>query len=187
MIMLSKAFWKVCKNGASKAHEIETIGCQQIKTYTPCTCNFNVSWPKNFPLCCNPSFGLATKARACKGEGQEGSPGVTSHAPGSVEECEGMNPTLPNELPLWELESRWTFKSSKSDYRGQNPLDWNVLYIIEKLLEFRCLKWARMTHLDNSNTSYGQKKGRESNWQFDSWPLKVGNRPNFLECRWCST
>jgi len=25
--------------------------------------------------------------------------------------------------------------------------------------------------------SYGQKKGRESNWQFDSRPLKVGNRP----------
>jgi hypothetical protein len=24
---------------------------------------------------------------------------------------------------------------------------------------------------------YGQKKGRESNWQFDSRPLKVGNRP----------
>ncbi len=25
--------------------------------------------------------------------------------------------------------------------------------------------------------SYGQKKGRESNWQFDSRPLKVRNRP----------
>jgi len=25
--------------------------------------------------------------------------------------------------------------------------------------------------------SYGQKKGRESNWQFDSQPLKVKNRP----------
>jgi hypothetical protein len=25
--------------------------------------------------------------------------------------------------------------------------------------------------------SYGQKKGRELNWQFDSRPLKVGNRP----------
>jgi hypothetical protein len=30
-------------------------------------------------------------------------------------------------------------------------------------LELRCLKWARMTHLDTSNTSYGQKKGQESN------------------------
>ncbi len=29
-----------------------------------------------------------------------------------------------------------------------------------------------------------KKKGLESNWQFDSWPLKVGNRPNPGACRW---
>jgi hypothetical protein len=33
------------------------------------------------------------------------------------------------------------------------------------------------------NTNYGQKKGRESNWQFDSRPLKVGNLPDFLGWR----
>jgi len=44
-----------------------------------------------------------------------------------------------------------------------------------------------MTHLDISNTSYGQKKGRESNWQFDSRPLKVKNHPDFLACRWRAT
>jgi hypothetical protein len=32
-----------------------------------------------------------------------------------------------------------------------------------------------MGHLDICSTSYVQKKGRESNWQFDSKPLKVGN------------
>jgi len=41
-----------------------------------------------------------------------------------------------------------------------------------------------MTHLDIWNTSYGQKKGWESNCQFDSWPLKVKNRPNFHAFRW---
>jgi len=41
-----------------------------------------------------------------------------------------------------------------------------------------------MTHLDISNTSYGQKKGWESNWQFNSQPLKFKNRPNFVVCRW---
>jgi hypothetical protein len=35
-----------------------------------------------------------------------------------------------------------------------------------------------MGHLDICSTSYVQKKGRESNWQFDSRPLKVGNRPD---------
>jgi hypothetical protein len=64
---------------------------------------------------------------------------------------------------------------------------WKVLYIIGKTLELRCPKWACITHLDIFNTSYGQKKGQESNWQFDSQPLKVGNRPDSLACRWHTT
>jgi hypothetical protein len=55
-----------------------------------------------------------------------------------------------------------------------------AIYIIGNLLERRCLKWA---HLDIWNTNYGQKKGRESNCQFDSWPQKVRNRPEVLGCR----
>jgi hypothetical protein len=35
-----------------------------------------------------------------------------------------------------------------------------------------------MSHLDIYNTSYGRKKGRELNYQFDSRPLKVENRPD---------
>jgi hypothetical protein len=66
-------------------------------------------------------------------------------------------------------------------------MDWKFPYIIGNFLERRCLKCARMTHLDTLNISYGQKKGWESNWQFDSRPLKVGNRPDFLACRWCAT
>jgi len=31
-------------------------------------------------------------------------------------------------------------------------------------LESYCLKWAHMTRLDICNTSYGKKKGWESNW-----------------------
>jgi len=82
------------------------------------------------------------------------------------------------------MDSRWTPRNSESDLRGQNSMSCGVLYIIGKLLERRCLKWARIAHLDIWNTSYGQKKGRESNCQFDSRPEKVGNRPNLLDCRW---
>jgi len=113
-----------------------------------------------------------TKVRACKDAGQTGSLTVTSHVAGK--EYNAM--TLPSELPFWELKSRWTPKFSKSDCKGQNPLDWGVLYIIRKVLKLKCLKWACMNHLETSNTSCGQKKGRESNWQFDSRPLKVENR-----------
>jgi hypothetical protein len=70
--------------------------------------------------------------------------------------------TLPRQLPLWERESRWTPKTSESHLRGQNSMACGAFYIIGKLLERRCLKWARITHLDIWNTSYGQKKGRES-------------------------
>jgi hypothetical protein len=43
----------------------------------------------------NPSLGFATKAKAYKVVGQEGSPGVTSRALGSAKECEGMNLHIP--------------------------------------------------------------------------------------------
>jgi hypothetical protein len=62
-----------------------------------------------------------------------------------------------------------------------------IFYIIGNLLECKCLKWARMTNLGIWNTSYGQKKGCESNWQFNSWPLKVENHPDFFMCRWRAT
>jgi len=41
-----------------------------------------------------------------------------------------------------------------------------------------------MSHLDIYSTSYGKKKDRESNCQFDSRPLKVKNRPDPGVCRW---
>jgi len=58
------------------------------------------------------------------------------------------------------MESRWTFEISEIDLRDQNSIACDVLYIIRKLLERRCLKWAHIAHLDIWNTSYGQKKGR---------------------------
>jgi len=95
--------------------------------------------------------------------------------------------TLPRQLPLWEMESRWTPETSESDSKGQTSMSCGVLYIIGKLLERRCLKWARIAHLDIWNTSYGQKKGQESICQFDSRPQKVKNRPDLLSCRGCVT
>jgi hypothetical protein len=69
--------------------------------------------------CRNPSFRLVTKVKVWEGAGQKGRPGVASHAPGSAKECEGMNPHIPKELPLWELESRWIPEFSKGDCRGK--------------------------------------------------------------------
>ncbi len=41
--------------------------------------------------------------------------------------------------------------------------------------------------LKKISTSYGKKKGRESNWQFDSRPLTIGNRPDLGMCRYNAT
>jgi hypothetical protein len=91
--------------------------------------------------------------------------------------------TLPGQLPLWEMEFRWTPEISKSDFKGQNSMACDNFYIIGKLLECKCPKWVCIAHLDIWNTSYGQKKDRESNCQFDSWPKKVGNRLDLLGYR----
>jgi hypothetical protein len=77
------------------------------------------------------------------------------------------------------LESPGTPENSEFEFRGQNTLHWGFLYTIGKVLKCRCPKWPCMSHLDAWSSSYGQKKGRESNWQFDSRPLKVRNRPEF--------
>jgi hypothetical protein len=68
-------------------------------------------------------------------------PGSHIYVHESVEECEGMNFTLPNELPFWELESQWIPKFSENNRKGQNPLDWNIPEIIKNILERICLKW----------------------------------------------
>ncbi len=81
-------------------------------------------------------------------------------------------------------ESSETPKTLEFDCRGQNTLHWGVFYIIGKLSKCKCRKWARMGHLDIYSTSYGKKKGQKSNWQFDSRPLKVRNRPDPGVCRW---
>jgi energy-coupling factor transporter transmembrane protein EcfT len=99
--------------------------------------------------CCNLSLGLTTKARACKGAGQKWAWESHFMLSGVQKSVREWTPTFPSELPLWELKFQWNFESSKGNYKGQNSLDWEVHYIIEKSLERKCLKWARMTNLDS--------------------------------------
>jgi hypothetical protein len=92
--------------------------------------------------CCrNPSLRLATKAKGF----------ARLWAKRETRECGRMwewTLTLPNELPCWELESQRTFEFLEKNCKGQNPSPWGVFYIIRKILRRRCLKWARMIHLD---------------------------------------
>ncbi len=102
--------------------------------------------------------------------------------------------TLLGRMWGWDSHSRngdlgflWDFRNFKVLLQGSKHLALGVFYIIGKLLKCRCRKWSRMGHLDICNTSYGKKKGWESNWQFDSQPLKVRIRPDPDACRWSAT
>jgi hypothetical protein len=86
----------------------------------------------------------------------------------------GWSPTLGKSE---DLESYGTPECLEFDSKAQNTSHWGVLGVIEKVLKRRYWKWPRIGHLDICSPSYGQKKGWESNWQFDSRPLKVGNLP----------
>jgi hypothetical protein len=83
----------------------------------------------------------------------------------------------PNTWKKLGLESFGTPENSEDDLEDQNTWHWGVLGVIGKVLKRRYRKCPRILDLDIWSPSYGQKKGRESNWQFDSRPLKVGNRP----------
>jgi hypothetical protein len=83
----------------------------------------------------------------------------------------------PNTSKVGDLESSGTPECLEFDSKAQNTSHWGVLSVIGKVLKRRYRKWPRIGHLDICSSSYGQKKGRESNWQFDSRPLKVKNQP----------
>jgi hypothetical protein len=83
----------------------------------------------------------------------------------------------PNTPKVGDLESSGTPECLEFDSKAQNTSHWGVLGVIGKVLKRRYRKWPCIGHLDIYNPSYGQKKGRGSNWQFDSRPQKVRNRP----------
>jgi hypothetical protein len=83
----------------------------------------------------------------------------------------------PNTSKVGDLESSGTLECLEFDNRDQNTSHWGVFGVIGKVLKRRYWKWPRIGHLNICSPSYGQKQGRESNWQFDFRPLKVRNRP----------
>jgi hypothetical protein len=99
----------------------------------------------------------------------------------------GWSPTFGK---VGDLESSGTPECSELNNKAQNTSHWDVLGDIGKALKRKYRKWPRIGHLDICSSSYGQKKGRESNWHFDSRSLKVGNRPlldirfESATCRW---
>ncbi len=96
-------------------------------------------------ICRNPSLGLATKAKglqgceprgspgvkakAWQGCGPRGSRGVTSHTPGSVRKCEGVNPHTPKATPTLGDGVPVDFQNFRERLQGSNlNVLWRSLY-----------------------------------------------------------
>jgi hypothetical protein len=82
-----------------------------------------------------------------------------SGMPKSVRE---LTLTLPSELHVgsWSPNGLLNFQSAIARIKTHFLEEFFIL--LEKVLKRRCLKWARIAHLDIRNTSYDQKKGHES-------------------------
>ncbi len=106
---------------------------------------------------------------------------VTFHALRSVGECEGMKPHTPKWAPTWGVGLLMDSQIFKEQLQGSKLIRSKI-----SLYHWKALGTC-MTHLGSWNISYGQKKGRESNCQFDFRSLKVWNRPDFLACNWRAT
>jgi hypothetical protein len=79
------------------------------------------------------------------------------------------------------------FSKTQSLIAGVKTPRLEVFFMSFEIVKCRCRKWPRMHHSNICSTSYGRKKGRESNWQFDFQPLKVRNRLDPGVCRSSAT
>jgi len=76
----------------------------------------------------------------------------------------------PNALPLWESHSWRCCECSESCLEKQTSTKLGSHDTIRKALKRKCLKCSCIVHLDLICMSYDQKKGWESNWEFDFRP-----------------
>ncbi len=118
-------------------------------------CTFSTS------KCHNLSPRLVTKARACKGVGQEWSLGITFHAPGSVGGREGMNSHIPKWVP--NLGIRVLMEFLENNFKGQNSLNWKVPYTIGRFLEHRYWNGFTRSILVFKNTSMAERRVESQN------------------------
>jgi hypothetical protein len=90
----------------------------------------------------------------------------------------------PNTSKVGDLESSKTPECLEFNRKAQNTSHWGVLGVIGKVLKRRYRKWPRIGHLDICSPGYGQKKGRESNYQLPTTKSResTSSRPPNWEC-----
>jgi hypothetical protein len=73
---------------------------------------------KLYWFCRNLSLGLVTKAKGLQGCEPRGSLGVTSHSPGNVGKCEGVNPHTLKATPILKDEVLVDSRNFREQFEG---------------------------------------------------------------------
>ncbi len=84
--------------------------------------------------------------------------------------CKGWNLMSPKCNPILELHSFESCECLEPWLERQKNRKLGPCDTIVKVLMHRCLKCPCIVCLNLICMSYDQKKGQESNWEFDSWP-----------------
>jgi hypothetical protein len=94
---------------------------------------------------------------------------------------------LRNALSLWELHLCKSCRCLKHWLERKTNTKLSLYDTIRNFLKHRCLKRPCIVHLDLICMSYNQRKGRESNWEFDSWSQTPWNQGSNDLIRACYT
>jgi len=97
--------------------------------------------------CHDLNLGFVTKAKVCKGANWKWSMGVIFYVLKSVGDCEGINPHTPRWAPTLGVGVPMDFRIFRKQFQGSKLIELKSSYTIGKILKFKCLKWAHMTHL----------------------------------------
>jgi hypothetical protein len=134
-----------------------------------------IAWGAKYYRCLYDKIGVTTITLGswlnveCKGlRGQENVFGCETYFH-KWERMQGMEPNdsqVHSHFGITFVRESWMFKTlvGKTNKIKLGPHD-----TIGKVLKCRCLKCPHIVHLYLICMNYDQKKGRESNWEFDSW------------------
>jgi hypothetical protein len=78
------------------------------------------------------------------------------------------------------MESQWTPKTSENNLKGQNSMACDVLSIIGKLLDRKCLKWACIAHLEFETQVMAKKRAGSQTGSLTPEQKKSGIDPIYL-------
>ncbi len=129
--------------------------------------------------CRNPNLGLMTKARACKGAGQEGSPGVW--------ESVRMNIHTLKWAPILGIGVPVDSQIFIEQFQGSKPITLKSSLYHQKAIETWMSKMGSYDPFGYLKHKLWPKE--RSGTKLVVWlpTIKVGNRPNFLVFRWRAT